>query len=142
MPIRATYFDGERPDRIAVEVFAEDGGLRIVREDGGEVRWPRGSFRLVSGGWRGEAGKLERGLEMLAGDDSALLEAIGRKPLALRRWAIGGGIAVIALLGSGYLWGVPWLARSVARRLPASWEEKLGKAASDGLAPPAKRCGD
>jgi len=49
---------------------------------------------------------------------------------------------MIALLAALYVWGIPALARVVAARIPAAWEEGLGAAAVDLVAPPGKRCTD
>lgn len=35
-------------------------------------------------------------------------------------------IGVVALLLSGYQWGLPWVADKVALHMPASWERKIG----------------
>ncbi|WP_413674026.1 M48 family metallopeptidase [Massilia cellulosiltytica] len=69
----------------------------------------------------------------------ALLAALGYRKSAVERWqarwpaALAALVLLLALLGTGFVWGVPAAAEFVAARLPASVDTKLGQAALAGL---------
>ena len=69
----------------------------------------------------------------------ALLAALGYRRSAVERWqarwpaALFSLVLLLALLGAGFVWGVPAAAEFVAARLPASVDTKLGQAALAGL---------
>lgn len=69
----------------------------------------------------------------------ALLAALGYRRSAVERWqarwpaALLALVLLLALLGAGFVWGVPAAAEFVAARLPASVDTKLGQAALAGL---------
>jgi Zn-dependent protease with chaperone function len=69
----------------------------------------------------------------------ALLAALGYRKSAVERWqarwpaALLALVLLLALLGAGFIWGVPAAADFIAARLPASVDTKLGRAALAGL---------
>jgi Zn-dependent protease with chaperone function len=69
----------------------------------------------------------------------ALLAALGYRKSAVERWqarwpaALLALVLLLALLGAGYVWGVPAAADFVAARLPASVDTKLGRVALAGM---------
>lgn len=69
----------------------------------------------------------------------ALLAALGYRKSAVERWqarwpaALAALVLLLALLGAGFVWGVPAAAEFIAARLPASVDTKLGHAALAGL---------
>jgi Zn-dependent protease with chaperone function len=69
----------------------------------------------------------------------ALLAALGYRKSAVERWqarwpaALLALVLLLALLGAGFVWGVPAAAEFIAARLPASVDIKLGRAALAGL---------
>jgi beta-barrel assembly-enhancing protease len=62
-----------------------------------------------------------------------------RRRLALTVAAL---VAALGLGGALYAWGIPAGAAVVAPWVPVAWEDRLGAAVAEGLAPPAKRCAD
>jgi Zn-dependent protease with chaperone function len=68
-----------------------------------------------------------------------LLAALGYRKSAVERWqarwpaALLALVLLLALLGAGFVWGVPAAAEFIAARLPASVDTKLGQAALAGL---------
>jgi Zn-dependent protease with chaperone function len=68
-----------------------------------------------------------------------LLAALGYRKSAVERWqarwpaAVLALVMLLALLGAGFVWGVPAAAEFIAARLPASVDTKLGQAALAGL---------
>ena len=69
----------------------------------------------------------------------ALLAALGYRRSAVERWqarwpaALAALVLLLALLGAGFVWGVPAAAEFIAARLPTSVDTKLGQAALAGL---------
>jgi Zn-dependent protease with chaperone function len=69
----------------------------------------------------------------------ALLAALDYRKSAVERWqarwpaALLALVLLLALLGAGYVWGVPAAADFVAARLPASVDRKLGRVALAGM---------
>ncbi len=149
------YFDGRGAMRHAVTVIAAPAGIDIHRSDGAPMWWPYDEVRLTQGTFRGEPVRLERGDEMpqvLVVDSPAFMDALraasparwGRAAAGRRRnWLL---ISVLAAAASvvigwgGYRWGIPYLAEVAAARVPIEWEDQLGKAVADALAPRRDRC--
>jgi Zn-dependent protease with chaperone function len=69
----------------------------------------------------------------------ALLAALGYSKSRVERWqarwpaALFSLVLLLALLGAGFVWGVPAAAERIAARLPAAVDTKLGQAALAGL---------
>lgn len=155
---RGYYFDGRTATRHAVTVTAMGSGLRITREDGGAVWWPYEQIRQPGRFHAGERVRLERGQpipEILEVNDEGLLAAIARlaaetRPRfrsSLRRstWitlSLLAGIGALLLMSALYLWGIPAFADAAASRVPVAWEEQLGQALIEQVAPIGQRCAD
>lgn len=140
--ISGVYFDGRQPRRWQVTVSVEQQGLKLLKEDGTVVLWLHGSFSRASGAYTDEQLRLERGDEVLVASSPELLALLGqRRSSRLKYAALAAGSLASALL-MAYLWGVPLLSGVAAKRVPLSWEESLGKGASEKLAPLDQRCTD
>jgi Zn-dependent protease with chaperone function len=69
----------------------------------------------------------------------ALLAALGYSKSRVERWqaqwpaALFSLVLLLALLGAGFVWGVPAATERIAARLPAAVDTKLGQAALAGL---------
>jgi Zn-dependent protease with chaperone function len=69
----------------------------------------------------------------------ALLAALGYRKSAVERWqarwpaALLALVLLVALIGAGFVWGVPAAAEFIAARLPATVDTKLGQAALAGM---------
>jgi len=149
------YFDGRDATRHSVTVRAAREGIDIRRIDGAPMWWPYDEVRLTQGTFRGEPVRLERGGEtpqVLVVDSPAFMDALraaspahwGRAAAGRRRhWlliSVFAAAAAIVLGWSGYRWGVPYLADVAAARVPVEWEDQLGEAVADALAPVGDRC--
>jgi len=152
------YLDGRSATRQRATIRVMRTGLEATVEGGGTLFWPYREVRQTQGFYAGEQVRLERGGEL----PEALLVADPAFLVDLRRAApeLGGrfhdpagrrlrveltllaGLAVVAITGALYLWGIPAFAGWVAGRVPVAWEERLGEAVVAELAPPAKRCED
>ena len=49
------------------------------------------------------------------------------------RWVLGAVAALVLLVGSLYVWGLPWLSRGVVALVPLSVDEKVGEVALESL---------
>ena len=152
------YLDGRTAARHRATIRLTHSGLEVTSEGGATLWWPYGEIRQTQGFYAGEQVRLERGgetPEVLLVPDAAFLTDLHRiAPKLARRFhdptrrrmrarltllAALGAIGVATVL---YLWGIPALAALVASRVPVSWEERLGQAVVEHLAPPGKRCAD
>ncbi len=153
-----SYYDGRTALRRPVTITVMATGLRLVTEEGAFLWWPYEQLRLAQGALPGEQIRLERGpepSETLVVSDEAFLSAIREgAPAAARHllpafrrrhWTgvvlLAGAGAVVAGLAI-YAWGIPALADMAAEQMPPAWEERLGQAALESLAPPGRRCAD
>jgi len=152
------YLDGQTAARHRATIRLMPDRLQITTDAGATLWWPYGEIRQTQGFYAGEQVRLERGgetPEVLLVPDAAFLTDLHRiAPKLARRFhdptrrrmrarltllAALGAIGVATVL---YLWGIPALAALVASRVPVSWEERLGQAVVEHLAPPEKRCAD
>lgn len=150
------YLDGRAAARQRVTLRLMRTGLEITTEGGRTLWWPYGEVRQTQGFYAGEQVRLEHGGELAEAvlvDDPAFLSAVRaagdeaarrfhdparrRARLRLTLLAAGGVVALGLVL---YLWVIPALAGALAARVPVAWEERLGAAVVDELAPPAQRC--
>ncbi len=153
------YLDGRTAARRRATIRPMRSGLEIATEDGATLWWPYGEIRQTQGFYAGEEVRLERGgelAEVLLVPDAGFLTALRQQGApeltrrfhdpARRRFRIQltllAGLGAIALTAALYLWGIPALAAVLASRVPVAWEERLGKAVADEVAPPGKRCAD
>lgn len=153
----AHYLDGRTPARRRASVRVDATGLEITVEGGPTLRWPLGQIRQTQGLYAGEQIRLERGgpmPEILVVQDRALLAALGsagaparrlhaphRRGLRVLLTALA-AVAVVAVGGALYVWGIPAASSVVASVVPVAWEERIGSAAIARLAPPERRCLD
>jgi predicted Zn-dependent protease len=150
------YLDGRTAARQPATVRITPGGIEIVlRDTGARVWWPYAGLRQTQGFYAGEPVRLERGGEALQLTDVAFLTALRAQVPATRRrlhdparrrfrvqLVLVAAVVTVAAVAALYQWGLPALARVAAARVPVSWEERLGRAVSDQLAPAARRCVD
>ncbi|MBI4611386.1 MAG: M48 family metallopeptidase [Candidatus Rokubacteria bacterium] len=152
------YLDGKTAARQRVGIHLMRTGLQITTESGATLWWPYAEIRQTQGFYAGEQVRLERGVELpealLVPDVSFLSDLHEVAPELGARFhdparrkmrvtlTLVAALALIALIGALYLWGIPALAAVVAARIPVAWEEGLGSSAVDLLAPQGKRCTD
>jgi Zn-dependent protease with chaperone function len=154
----AHYLDGRTAARQRARVHLLPASLEIVTESGARLSWQYGEVRQTQGAYAGEPVRLERGGELpeiLLIGDVAFLSALHRvAPLAARRFhdpawrrrrgplILAAGLAAVAIGAALYLWVIPAVASVVADRVPVAWEERLGRAVMEQLAPAEARCTD
>ena len=150
------YLDGQSPRRHEVAVTLVPEGIHIRRQDGSTLWWvydairPAKSFRwgdpvlLENKNTLGEAVIIPEVefltvLRQFAPGHSypapAAARVSARFPLLLSAL-----VSLFVLGGALYLWGIPALTRRAAARVPTDWEEKIGDAAMEQMAPPDIRC--
>ncbi|MBM3793353.1 MAG: M48 family metallopeptidase [Acidobacteria bacterium] len=125
-----------------VAVTLAPGVLRI----GEEAAWPVVSLVFeessVAGGPCRVRSQVAPGLLMVS--DTALLNALGHRQRSAST-ALGTGLVMVAggligLLAASYFLFLPWMAGFLARQLPVSIEQQMGRAALEEFAPVASRC--
>ncbi len=152
------YLDGQTAARQRVSIQLMRLGLHVTTERGDTLWWPYEEIRQTQGFYSGEQVRIERGGEfaeaLLVSDKEFLVQLHQIAPeLATKfhdparrktrgRLALLAALASIGILVVLYLWGIPALSGLVASLVPVSWEERLGQAVVEHLAPPAIRCTD
>jgi beta-barrel assembly-enhancing protease len=149
----AVYLDARTAARRTATVQPTGTGLSLNVSDGKILWWPYTEIRQTQGAYAGEPVRLERGdpAEVLVVQDLGFLSAVHQvapeapfhNPATRRRRGLLTVLALLgvcALLGIAYLWGFPALASRLAEQVPLAWEERLGDAVVDQLAPAAMRC--
>lgn len=152
------YLDGRTAARQQATIWLTRTGLQFTTERGVTLWWPYQEIRQSQGFYAGEQVRLERGGELpevlLVSDPSFLTHLHRVAPGVTSRFhdpsrrrlraqlTILAALAVIGLTVVLYLWVIPAMAALAAARVPVSWEERLGAAAVEHLAPEAKRCTD
>jgi predicted Zn-dependent protease len=156
---RGYYLDGQSAKRRPATVQITQIGLKFKVEDGPAHLWLYEEIRQTQGFYAGEQVRFERAdgefMEALLLPDVEFLSTLHRlvpglgqrfhepKRRGLRAsLTIFAAVAVIAIGGALYLWGIPGLAALVAARVPVAWEDKLGQSVVDQFAPPELRCDD
>jgi predicted Zn-dependent protease len=156
MEIEGSYLDGQTAQRHRVIIHPTRNGLEITTEKGTKFFWPFEEIRQDQHfGSEGEI-RLEKG-----GNIPEVLFVPGSLFLSSLKWAapevvkhfhdparrrfrttftILAALTVVGITALLYLWGIPGLANLAASRVPVSWEEHLGQAIVDQLAPPERRC--
>jgi len=139
--IAAHFFDGHNARLQPVGLDVRAGHLH-VGGPGLERSWPLADVALAE---PFESAPLmlrmgEATCEVPAGPDrQALLAALGYRKSLVERWQAFWPAAVLALalllalLGAGFVWGVPAATERISERLPNSVDVKLGQAALAGL---------
>ena len=157
---RARYFDGHTAASREVSLELLSSGLRVVAEDGSSNWWPYHRVRQTHGFHAGEQvclvfGKAETPASVVV-DDPAFMTALraaapdfrSRFHDPRRRWArrclllMGAIAAAAATVVVVYFRVIPVLVDGLVSRVPVSWEERLGEAVAEQLAPMGTRCGD
>ncbi|MFQ5881622.1 MAG: M48 family metallopeptidase [Candidatus Methylomirabilales bacterium] len=152
------YLDGRTAARQRATIRMMRSGLEVTTESGVTLWWPYDEIHQTQGFYAGEQVRLERGddiPEALLVSNAAFLTHLHRvapelairfhDPACRRRRAKLTLLAALAIMGITmvlYRWGIPAMAGFVASRVPVSWEERLGQAVVEHLAPPPKRCTD
>jgi predicted Zn-dependent protease len=152
------YLDGRTAARHPAMIRLMREGLEVTTPSTGTRLWAYRDLRQTQGFYKGEEVRLERGTEppeTLVIADSAFLESLHeaaphvgsrfhdpRRRAARLRLTIVAAVAVLAVTGAIYLWGIPLLAAFVAPRVPVAWEESTGQAVIAHLAPVELRCAD
>ena len=148
------YLDGRTAQRHLATVRLGRTGLEATIEGGATIRWPYGEIKQTQGFHSGEPVRLERGGELpeiLVVPDPAFIaslkataaDATPRFGRVGRRWVFAVvGAAVGAVVVGAALHGraIPAIAEVVAARVPPSWEDRVGAAVVDRLAPTQRRC--
>jgi predicted Zn-dependent protease len=152
------YLDGRTAARRPATIRLMRGGVQVAVESGASFWWPYGEIRQTQGSYAGEQVRLERGgqvPEALLIADTAFLSDLrsvapelagrfhdpARRPARIRLTLLA-ALASIGIVVTLYLWGIPALASIVASYVPVAWEERLGRAVVEHLAPQEKRCAD
>ena len=152
------YLDGQTATRHPAAIRITQTGLEFTTDSGAPHFWPYEEIRQTQGFYAGEQVRFERAgnfMEALLLPDPAFLTALHRlvpglaqrfhqpKHRSLRvRLTILAASGAVAIGSALYLWGIPALAGLAATRVPIPWEEKLGQAVANQLAPPELRCVD
>ncbi len=152
------YLDGRSAARQRATIHLMRTGLQVTTERGATLWWPYPEIRQTQGFYAGEQVRLERGGEFpeaLLVSDATFLSALHEvapelasrfhDPARRRRRVALTVLAAAAAIGAAialFFWGLPTLADVAADRVPVSWEERLGAAVADHVAPPKKRCAD
>jgi len=151
------YLDGRSAARHRAAIHLMRSGLQVTTE-AGTLWWPYPEIRQTQGFYAGEEVRLERGGEipeaLLVSNPAFLTELHRVAPgLATRfhdparrraraKLTLLAALAVIGITTAMYLWGIPGMAGIVASQVPVSWEESLGGAVVENLAPASERCTD
>jgi len=155
---RAYYLDGQTAIRHPATVRLMRDGLEVGTPGGWTRLWPYGELRQTQGFYEGQEVRLERGGELseaLLIPGQGFLESLravapqfgshfhdpSRRGERVRLTILA-AVAIVAIIGALYLWGIPVLAAVAAARVPAAWEEQLGQSAMAYLAPRELVCED
>lgn len=134
--LSARYFDGRSTRPHLVQVWLAQGLLQIEGETvraqvpAAQVQWPERTrhgprvARLPEGAslqsvdadawdaWRRDTGHADGWVVALQQSWRAVAASV---------------LALVLLLAAGYVWGLPWLAREVAQRVPDGLEDQVGE---------------
>jgi predicted Zn-dependent protease len=150
------YLDGHTADRRLATIQLTHSALQITTGSGVTLWWPYEEIRQTQGFYVGEQVRLERGgefPEVVMISDAAFLTALHRLVPGLKarfhdpagrrmraKLTLLAALATIVIAAALYIWGIPAIAELAASRVPISWEERLGQAVVNQLAPPDERC--
>lgn len=156
MPFPGYYYSGRETTREPVDVEVTSDGLTLQRAGAPPRHWRFDALRLPMRPGPGGPVHIEHGgppPETLVLLDTAILDRIHDvAPDVARRFprpagagrqllVVGAGLGLVAaLLVALYLLGLPRLADVAAARIPVAWEEKLGRAVFESMAPESARC--
>src|SRR3990172_9034033 len=152
------YLDGKTASRQQATIQLMPTGLEVTTESGQTLWWPYDEIRQTQGFHSGEQVRLEKGgenPEAVVIPDAGFLADLHRlAPQTATRFhdpshrkfrvplTILAAVAVIGISVALYLWGIPAVASLIAPHVPVLWEERLGLAVVENLAPSEKRCAD
>lgn len=152
------YLDGRTAARQKATIHLMESGLQVTVEGGKSFCWPYGEIRQTQGFYPGEQIRLERGgeiPEVILVSDETFLASLRRYVPGLTKhfhdpaWrrrrtqlTVAASVAIVGVVTALYLWGIPAVAAIAAYRVPVPWEERLGEAVIDQLAPQEIRCQD
>ncbi len=152
------YVDGQTALRHRVRIGLTPSALQIITEDGETLSWPWEEVRQSRNFYGDGQTRLERGRntpEVLLIPGPLFLEKLKevapeqrrhfRNPTRRKKWALVtflSALGVVGVLAPLYLWGIPTMASIAAAHIPVSWEERLGEAVVEHLAPQEKQCWD
>ena len=152
------YFDGHSPmaHRVSIDITAT--GLTIQGISNQAILWPYKDLQQTQGGYQGEEVRLERRgphHELLVLDNADFLTALHKlaprevshlhnpNTRTRRIWlTAAAGILAIPLIWLVYAKGVPALAGPLTSLIPYSWEQQLGGALIEEIAPADEQCSD
>jgi len=149
----ALYYDGVTPQRQDVTLRLGPGDVSVEGEHVEALRWPYREIRIAQGEYAGEPVRLERGetsAVAIVVEDRRFLEAFRQfspdserteRPLGWRQIVLA-LLALAATAFGSYFWGAQTVGRAFAAVIPTSWEQRLGAAAENALAPDEVRCDD
>lgn len=145
----AVYYDGDSSQPLDA-LLSVSGGVLIISIPGRiPFEWPRAAVRVETAAVAGGPARISipdsKALLMTA--DQALLGALLGKRETSGASALGQGLLILTavsagLLAAGYFLFLPWIAGVMARRVPVSVEQQLGRVALEQLAPASQRCSD
>ena len=153
--LKAYYLDGQTAIRQLAVIQVMPKGLKIKSESGSQLWWPNDRVRIQQHLFGSEQVRLEKdgeSPEMLLVPRDSFFRALRltdpgmakKLPRQSRHKRVAipifASLAVIGITTLLYLWGIPGAATLLASKVPISWEEHLGQASVDKLAPPDKRC--
>ena len=150
------YLDGRRAERQKAIIRITVTGLHVSTEGGAASWWPYEQIHQTQGFHSGEQMRLERGegfsevlilagpsfleaLSQVAPDQAARFRGPARRQ---RRFMIllASIVGIVGIVTFILLFGIPWIVSFAAPRVPVSWEEHLGRAVVQHLAPAESRC--
>ncbi len=156
--LKGYYLDGQTAIRQPAIIQVMPKGLKIKSEGGAQLWWPNGEVRLQQHFFGSGQVRLEKDGEnpqMLLVPRDPFFRALRQvdpgmaKKLPDRHrhkmrvvLPISASLAVVGITTILYLYGIPAAASLLASKVPISWEEHLGQATVEKLAPPDKRCLD
>ena len=133
MSLHATWYDGESSRARAVQLACVEGALLLAFEDGSHGRWPLQTITIsprlgstprilrLPDGARVEAAdspEVERWFKRTGSRIEGFADWLERRRAAMLASAALVLVATVAFLH----FGVPWLAREAAQRMPAAVE--------------------
>lgn len=152
------YLDGQTAERQGATIQPMEEGLQFTTQSGLKLWWPYEEIRQTQGFYAGEQVRLERGgefPEMLLISDSTFLTALHRIAPGMTmhihdptgrglrvKLTLMAAVAALGLTALLYAFGIPGMAVLVTYLVPISWEEGLGSAIVERLAPEKERCTD
>jgi predicted Zn-dependent protease len=154
--LKGYYLDGQTAIRQLALIRVMPKGLKIKTESGAQLWWPNDEVRLQQHFFGSGQVRLEKdgeNPEMLLVPRNTLFRALRQvdpgmaKKLADRPrhkirvvLPLSASLAIVGITTILYLWGIPAATSLLASKVPISWEEHLGQATVEKLAPADKRC--